>query len=76
MDIGAVSYTHLDVYKRQVCVCQNGIPEYAVSAVIGTERVVGAPVGWGATFQGPGCSALTTTEGRLNFTLGSLDRCV
>ena len=41
--------------------------------MIGTERVVGAPVGWGATFQGPGCSALTTTEGRLNFTLGSLD---
>jgi 2-dehydropantoate 2-reductase len=33
-----------------VCVCQNGIPEYAVSAAIGEERVVGAPVGWGATF--------------------------
>ena len=63
---------HIDD-NSTVCVCQNGIPEYAVSAVIGTERGVGAPVGWGATFQGPGCSALTTTEGRLNFTLGSLD---
>lgn len=55
-----------------VCVCQNGIPEYVVSAAIGEERTVGAPVGWGATFQGPGCSALTTDEGRLNFTLGSV----
>lgn len=63
---------HIDE-NSTVCVCQNGIPEYAVSEVIGPERVVGAPVGWGATFQGPGCSALTTDEGRLNFTLGSLE---
>lgn len=63
---------HIDE-NSTVCVCQNGIPEYVVSAAIGSERVVGAPVGWGATFQGPGCSALTTDEGRLNFTLGSLD---
>lgn len=66
---------HIDE-NSTVCVCQNGIPEYAVSAAIGEERVVGAPVGWGATFQGPGCSALTTDEGRLNFTLGSLDGTV
>lgn len=59
-----------------VCVCQNGIPEYAVSAVIGPERVVGAPVGWGATFSGPGVSELTTAQGCLNFTLGSLDGSV
>ena len=52
---------HIDE-NSTVCVSQNGIPEYAVSAVIGEERVVGAPVGWGATFQGPGCSALTTTS--------------
>lgn len=63
---------HIDG-SSTVCVCQNGIPEYAVSAAIGPERVVGAPVGWGATFQGPGVSALTTAEGRLNFTLGSLE---
>lgn len=63
---------HMDE-ATTVCVCQNGIPEYAVSAAIGSERVVGAPVGWGATFQGPGCSMLTTEKGRLNFTLGSLD---
>lgn len=63
---------HIDE-NSTVCVCQNGIPEYAVSEAIGSERVVGAPVGWGATFRGPGCSELTTTEGALNFTLGSLD---
>ena len=63
---------HIDE-NSTVCVCQNGIPEYAVSKAIGTERVVGAPVGWGATFVGPGCSELTTGKGRLNFTLGSLD---
>lgn len=63
---------HIDE-KSTVCVCQNGIPEYAVSQAIGSDRVVGAPVGWGATFQGPGCSVLTTDEGRLDFTLGSLD---
>ena len=63
---------HIDE-NSTVCVCQNGIPEYAVSDVIGSERVVGAPVGWGATFHGPGVSELTTTEGRLNFSLGSLD---
>lgn len=66
---------HID-QNSTVCVCQNGIPEYAVSAVIGAERVVGAPVGWGATFRGPGISELTTTEQRLNFTLGALDGTV
>ena len=63
---------HIDE-SSTVCVCQNCIPEYAVSAVIGSERVVGAPVGWGATFQGPGCSALTSDADKLHFTLGSLD---
>ena len=63
---------HIDE-NSTVCVCQNGIPEYAVSEAIGPERVVGAPVGWGATFRGPGCSELTTTEGSLHFTLGSLE---
>ena len=63
---------HIDD-SSTVCVCQNGIPEYAVSAAIGEKRVVGAPVGWGATFKGPGCSELTTTEGRLNFSLGSME---
>ncbi|MGI6177643.1 MAG: ketopantoate reductase family protein [Eubacterium sp.] len=61
---------HIDE-NSTVCVCQNGIPEYAVSEVIGPERVIGATVGWGATFRGPGCSELTTDTTRLNFGLGS-----
>lgn len=63
---------HIDE-NSTVCVCQNGIPEYAVSDAIGAERTVGAPVGWGATFLGPGCSKLTTTKDRLDFTLGSME---
>lgn len=62
---------HIDE-SSTVCTCQNGIPEYAVAKVIGAERVVGAPVGWGATFKGPGCSALTTEEHANVFTVGSL----
>ncbi len=63
---------HIDE-NSTVCTCQNGIPEYAVAKVIGKERVVGAPVGWGATFKGPGCSALTTEEHANVFTVGSLE---
>ena len=66
---------HLDE-NSTVCTCQNGIPEYAVAKVIGSERVVGAPVGWGATFKGPGCSALTTEDHANVFTVGSLDGAV
>lgn len=63
---------HIDE-NSTVCVCQNGIPEYAVSKVVGSHRVVGATVGWGATFQGPGCSALTSAPDNLSFTMGSVD---
>ncbi|MBQ4649088.1 MAG: ketopantoate reductase family protein [Firmicutes bacterium] len=62
---------HIDE-NSTVCVGQNGIPEYAVSAAIGEERVVGSPVGWGATFIGPGVSELTTKVENMGFTLGSL----
>ena len=63
---------HIDE-KSTVCTCQNGIPEYAIAKVIGSDRVVGAPVGWGATFKGPGCSALTTEAHANVFTVGTLD---
>ena len=62
---------HIDE-NSTVCVGQNGIPEYAVSAAIGEERVVGSPVGWGATFIEPGVSELTTALDKMGFTLGSL----
>ncbi|MEG0765724.1 MAG: ketopantoate reductase family protein [Pseudoflavonifractor sp.] len=54
-----------------VCTCQNGLPERAVSKAIGKERTFGAPVGWGATFKGPGCSELTSSV--MAFYLGTLD---
>ena len=54
-----------------ICTGQNGLPERAVSQATGAHRTLGAPVGWGATFQGPGCSALTSTS--QTFYLGTLD---
>lgn len=56
-----------------VCVLQNGIPEFAVADAIGERQILGAPVGWGATFQGPGHSELTSETNRLVFSLGALD---
>lgn len=54
-----------------ICTGQNGLPERAVSRAAGPERTLGAPVGWGATFVGPGCSALTSASRA--FYLGTMD---
>lgn len=54
-----------------ICTGQNGLPERAVSRAVGIHRTLGAPVGWGATFKGPGCSELTSTSQA--FYLGTLD---
>ena len=62
---------HIDE-NSTICTCQNGIPEYALEKAFGAERIIGAPLGWGATFKGPGCSALTTEEHANVFTVGSL----
>lgn len=56
-----------------VVVMQNGLPEERVAAVVGPDRVVGCPVGWGATLQGPGISELTTDQDKMTFDLGELD---
>lgn len=56
-----------------VVVMQNGLPEDRVAAVIGPDRVVGCPIGWGATLQGPGVSELTTDTDKMTFDLGELD---
>lgn len=56
-----------------VCTLQNGLPEPAVCEVVGNERVMGAPVEWGATFRGPGVSELTSDANHLSFTLGTID---
>lgn len=44
-----------------VCTLQNGIPEYGVADIIGKERTFGGTVGFGATWQKPGVSALTSS---------------
>lgn len=49
---------------------QNGIPEPAIQAVVGEDRVVGCPVGWGATFKGPGVSELTSKVEAMTFDIG------
>jgi len=59
-----------------VCTLQNGIPEESVAAMVGKERTVGGAVGFGATWQGPGVSALTSTKETLQkyaFDIGELD---
>ena len=43
-----------------VVTLQNGIPEETVASYVGRERTVGGTVGWGATFQEPGISRLTS----------------
>ena len=55
-----------------VC-CQNGLPEAAVCKYFDKSRVFGAPVGWGATFKGPGVSESTTLRDAQCFTLGTVE---
>lgn len=59
-----------------ICVFQNGIPEQAVSDVIGANRTLGATVGWGATFLGPGRSEATTMKDNWFFDIGTMDGSV
>jgi 2-dehydropantoate 2-reductase len=59
--------------KTIIVTLQNGLPEPAIVAAFGAERVMGCPVGWGATFKGPGVSELTAALDRLGFDLGRVD---
>ena len=59
-----------------VCTLQNGIPEPAVAAFLGRNRVIGGTVGFGATWLGPGQSSLTTTADVVRdhaFEIGEID---
>ena len=51
---------------------QNGIPELAISRIVGPEHVLGCTVAWGATLLEPGVSELTSSPDSLTFQLGSL----
>lgn len=57
-----------------ICTCQNGLPELAVAEYYPKEKIMGATVGWPATFLGPGKSKLTcpTDSPLFEFHLGRL----
>lgn len=57
--------------KTIFCTCQNGLPETALEKAFGEERVMGCPIGWGATYIGPGVSKLTSPISQSSSTLGT-----
>lgn len=60
--------------KTVICTCQNGIPELALFKQFDPDRVMGAPVLWGATWVEPGVSNLTQNSESLkeaSFSLGA-----
>lgn len=56
-----------------VCTLQNGVPEDAVAEIVGKERTLGGPVGWGATWVEPGVSMLTSDPEKMTYDVGELD---
>lgn len=60
-----------------VVTLQNGLPEPACCKEFGEDRVLGAPMFWGATWIAPGVSKITTPEnGHRRFLLGSVSGAV
>lgn len=62
--------------KSVVCTLQNGLPEDDVAEYVGKERTVGGTVGWGATFQSPGVTKVTTLKEKIEkaaFEVGEID---
>lgn len=53
-----------------VVTLQNGMPDEEVGSIVGEERLLGAPVGWGASFVGPGVSRLTSDPTCMHFCVG------
>ena len=51
---------------------QNGLPEPGIADIIGTERVLGCTVAWGATMCEPGVCELTSSPDALSFSLGAI----
>ncbi len=51
---------------------QNGIPEPELAQILGSDRVMGCVVEWGATLLSPGCVALTSEPDSLSFHMGRL----
>ena len=57
--------------KTILVTCQNGLPEPELAQAFPAERVMGAPIGWGGIFQGPGCTFLTAPPDQMYCTLGT-----
>lgn len=55
---------------------QNGVPEDAVAKIVGQERTLGCTVGWGATFEKPGVSRLTSKFDKMTYELGEMDSSI
>ena len=51
---------------------QNGLPEVQIAEILGSERVLGSTVAWGATLQAPGVCELTSSPDALSFSLGAI----
>jgi 2-dehydropantoate 2-reductase len=64
-DLSAILSSH-----GYVVTLQNGIVEDRVAGILGSERVVGALVGWGATMHAPGVYEMTS---RGDLVVGELD---
>lgn len=58
--------------KTIFCTCQNGLPEMALVSAFGEDRVMGCPIGWGATYIEPGVSNLTSPLDKASSTLGTV----
>ncbi len=59
-----------------VCTLQNGIPEESVAAYVGKDRTIGGAVMFGATWEKPGVSRLTSpyeNTRKFAFTIGEMD---
>ena len=70
----ALPYVVKNLKSDGVLVCmQNGIPEDAAIQAIGKERVLGGIVGWGATWESPGVSKLTSKQENMTYDVGELD---
>jgi len=55
-----------------VCTMQNGIPEPALAAILGEDRVLGCICIWGADKSSPGMAELTSGAGSMRFVLGGI----
>ncbi|MDR2718437.1 MAG: ketopantoate reductase family protein [Treponema sp.] len=55
-----------------VCIMQNGIPEPALAAILGEDKVLGCICIWGADKPAIGMAELTSRAGSMRFVLGGI----